>query len=298
MELAERRIVVLPPGEVGAAAFLGPQETAHEKPSIVSGHDVLLYVARGHGTYSNGRQTAVLRPNMLVASPAGSFECNLDGTDHEVYLLAFRDPLTSPTAPRGLTPSFERVLGPRESRDWQERMGQGAWLIEHGRFDATDVRQLKSDLAPLVWRSERDAAHATLTAVLDEVWDRIEQPLSLDGLGRYVGYSANYLNDLSREHTGRPVGRWITDMRMSRARAYLEQTDVPIADVGAACGYDDPAYFSRVFRREHTVVSPATWRIAAHPEDARYGQVALTIDELQAQMAFAHAAQPAYSIAS
>lgn len=296
MELAERRIVVLRPGEVGAAAFIGPHETAHEKPSVVSGHDVLLYVARGHGTYSNGRQTAVLRPNMLVASSAGSFECNLDGSDHEVYLLAFRDPLSTPDR-NGLTPSFERLLGSRESRAWQERLGHGAWLIEHGRFDTADVRRLKGELAPLVWRSERDGARATLSAVLDEVWERIDEPLSLDGLGRYVGYSANYLNDLSRAHTGRPVGRWITDMRMSRARAYLEQTDVPIAEVGAACGYDDPAYFSRVFRREHSV-SPATWRIAAHPEDARYADVALTIDELHAHMDLAHTASRAYSIAS
>jgi AraC-like DNA-binding protein len=296
MELAERRIVVLRPGEVAAAAFIGPHRTEHEKPSVVSGHDVLLYVARGHGTYSNGRHTAVLRPNMLVASPAGSFECSLEGTNHEVYLLAYRDPLTSPVH-NGLTPSFERLLGPREGREWQERFGHGAWLIEHGRFGAADVRRLKDDLAPLVWCSERDDARATLSAVLDEAWSRIDEPLSLDALGRYAGYSANYLNDLSRTHTGRPVGRWITDMRMSRARAYLEQTDVSIADVGTACGYDDPAYFSRVFRREHSV-SPATWRIAAHPEDARHAGVALTIDELHAHMEFALAAQPGYSIAS
>jgi AraC-like DNA-binding protein len=297
MESAERRIVVMRQGEVGAAAFLGPRAAAHEKPSLVSGHDVLLYVARGHGTYRNGRHTAVLRTNMLVASAAGSFECNLDGDDHEVYLLAVRDPLRAPDDAHGFTPPFERMLTPREGRDWLERMGHGAWLIEQGRFGAADVRRLKSELTPLVWRSERDDARATLGAVFDEVWGRIDEPLSLDGLGRAVGYSANYLNDLSRAHTGRPVGRWITEMRMSRARVYLEQTDVPIAEVGAACGYDDPAYFSRVFRREHSV-SPATWRIAAHPEDARYAGVALTIDELQAHMEFGVSARPAYSIAS
>jgi AraC-like DNA-binding protein len=297
MELAERRIVVMRPGEVGAAAFMGPSKTAHEKPSIVSGHDVLLYVAGGHGTYSNGRDTAILRPNMLVSSPAGSFECNFEGSDHEVYVLAFRDPSVEPADQRALTPSFERILSPRESRVWQERMGHGAWLIERGVFGVADVRQLKSDLAPLVWRSERTGARTTLSAVLDEVWDRIDEPLSLDGLGRYVGYSANYLNDLSREHTGRPVGRWITDMRMSRARGYLEQTDLPISEIGAACGYEDPAYFSRVFRREHSV-APATWRIAAHPEDPRYAHIALPLDELQAYIEFFHTARAAYSIAS
>ena len=33
-------------------------------------------------------------------------------------------------------------------------------------------------------------------------------------------------------------------------------------EIGAACGYDDPAYFSRAFRRVHGI-PPALWR-AAH----------------------------------
>jgi AraC-like DNA-binding protein len=296
MELAEPRIVVMRPGEVGAASVLGPGTIVHEKPNLVAGCDVLLYVARGHGTWSNGRQSSLLRPNMLVAVSAGAFECDLEGDDREAYILAFREPLSGPDDERAFTPSIERVLSPRESREWQQRVGHGAWLIEQGRFGPGDVRRLKEDLAPLVWRGRRDDARTTIETVLQQVWERMDEPLSLDGLARDAGYSPNYLNDLARAHTGHPVGRWITDMRMSRARAYLEQTDVPIADVGAACGYEDPAYFSRVFRREHGV-PPAMWRIAARPGDARFSRVALPIDELHAQIA-AFEPRQAYSIAS
>ena len=73
------------------------------------------------------------------------------------------------------------------------------------------------------------------------------EPLSLERLAGDVGYTANYLNDLTRLHTGRPLGGWIAEMRMFRARTALEQTDLPVADIGVMCGYDDPAYFSRFF---------------------------------------------------
>lgn len=298
MELAESRIVVMRPGELGAGAVLLPHAEPHEKPTnLVSGHDVLLYVARGHGSYHTGRQSAALRPNLLVSAPAGSFECELDADDHEVYLLAFREPSPDPDDKRAFTPSFARILAPRESHAWHERLAEHVWLAEHGLFRAEHVTRLKCELAPLIWRSEHDDAQATLSAVFHHVWERIDEALSLEALARYVGYSANYLNDLARLHTGRPLGRWIADMRMARARAYLERTDVAVADIGAACGYDDPAYFSRVFRREHGV-PPAIWRIAARPDDARFAQVALTIDELHARMEAAFVPQRAYSFAS
>ena len=46
---------------------------------------------------------------------------------------------------------------------------------------------------------------------------------------------------------------------MMKARELLLDLDMPIGEVAAECGYDDPLYFSRVFRR--TVgVSPSEYR--------------------------------------
>lgn len=39
--------------------------------------------------------------------------------------------------------------------------------------------------------------------------------------------------------------------RMSRAREVLDMTALPVSLVARGVGYDDPFYFSRVFRRVH-----------------------------------------------
>lgn len=73
--------------------------------------------------------------------------------------------------------------------------------------------------------------------------------------------------------------------------------DDPVADIAATCGYDDPAYFSRAFRRAHGI-SPVTWRIAARPLDARHERIAMPLDVMHELELWRVTEQRAYSFAS
>ncbi len=62
--------------------------------------------------------------------------------------------------------------------------------------------------------------------------------------------------------TGVPPHRWRIVHRIERARALLGSTRLAIGDIANAVGYDDVAYFSRIFAKE-TGCSPRTWRSEA-----------------------------------
>jgi AraC-like DNA-binding protein len=51
----------------------------------------------------------------------------------------------------------------------------------------------------------------------------------------------------------------ITDLRMERARLFLRLTELPVAEVGRICGYEDNAYFTRVFTRREGM-TPTDYR--------------------------------------
>ena len=51
-----------------------------------------------------------------------------------------------------------------------------------------------------------------------------------------------------RESVGVPPMRYITDLRLNEARMLLESTVYPIAEIADMVGYDNPLYFSRLFR--------------------------------------------------
>jgi AraC-like DNA-binding protein/mannose-6-phosphate isomerase-like protein (cupin superfamily) len=292
------RIVVMRPDAIATAAVIDGETSPHDKTGteIITGHDVFLFVARGEGSYQANGRTSVLRPNTLISAPAGTLACSLS-EDRELYVVAVRDPVEAPDDPSAFSPFLEQHFSPSEGNRWRHRMMEYADRAASGRFGFDDVRRLKNAVLPYVWKREPHAAQGTLQSLFASIWTRLAQPLTLDGLARDVGYTANYLNDLTREHTGRALGSWIADMRMARARAALELTDLPVADIGVSCGYDDPAYFSRAFRRAHGV-PPATWRIGTRPYDSRYAGVTIPMEVLHELETSRALPQRAYSFAS
>lgn len=71
--------------------------------------------------------------------------------------------------------------------------------------------------------------------------------------------SPSYLHELVRDATGLSPTHWIQQEVMMEARRLLYYSDLSIKEVGYELGYEDPTYFSRLFRQ--TVgVSPARFR--------------------------------------
>lgn len=98
-----------------------------------------------------------------------------------------------------------------------------------------------------------------LARVFDVIEAQFHETLSLENVAEAVHLSPAHLTTRVRRATGRTVNTWIAERRMAEARRLLLQTDLYIADVAAASGYADPAYFARQFRRRHNL-SPLHYR--------------------------------------
>lgn len=72
---------------------------------------------------------------------------------------------------------------------------------------------------------------------------------SLDGVCKSLYINKYYLSHLFTQKTGYPPVRYLINKRIEHACNYLETTDMNVADVGKLCGYSDPCYFSRMFKK-------------------------------------------------
>lgn len=101
--------------------------------------------------------------------------------------------------------------------------------------------------------------------LLADVFEVIEQQyaegISLADVAAAVSLTPGHLTTAVRQETGRTVLEWITERRMIEARRLLVQTDLPVQAVARRVGYADPAYFTRIFRRNHDT-TPSAWRRA------------------------------------
>ncbi len=83
--------------------------------------------------------------------------------------------------------------------------------------------------------------------------------VSVEELAALVELSSSQFSALFKQRVGVPPLRYQNDLRMARARELLATTQIPVAEIGAQCGYDDPLYFSRQFARTHGQ-SPSSYR--------------------------------------
>lgn len=98
-----------------------------------------------------------------------------------------------------------------------------------------------------------------LLPVLRFIQDHIDQPIRRPDLARVAGLSVPHLHTLFiRAFHCAPMDI-VRRERLQHARQLLHWSQLPIAEVGCRCGFDDPYYFSRAFSKAEGV-SPSRYR--------------------------------------
>lgn len=75
------------------------------------------------------------------------------------------------------------------------------------------------------------------------------QPFNLRATAKAVNMNPASMSDLFRRTFGASPSRYVMNLRIRRAQNLLLTTDRRISDIAAECGFDDPLYFSRAFRK-------------------------------------------------
>jgi len=88
-----------------------------------------------------------------------------------------------------------------------------------------------------------------LRRVQAAIEERLAEDVGLAELAALVGLSPWHLCRAFRESTGQPPQRWQLARRVERARDLLVATDLPVTEIAAAVGYDDPGQLAVLFRK-------------------------------------------------
>jgi len=90
--------------------------------------------------------------------------------------------------------------------------------------------------------------HPKLSTVIQRMETNIEEPVSPSRLAADVGMSTRQLERLFRRYLNRSPKRYYMELRLSKARNLLMQTDMTVINVALACGFSSPSHFSKCYR--------------------------------------------------
>lgn len=150
-----------------------------------------------------------------------------------------------------------------------------------------EIRHIRYDLEDIVDRfyykrnSYRDISSAKLKLVLVEIADKLSKESDklsalADSVKEYIqenalsgvdnaaiasnfGYHSYYINRIFKEYTGYTLTQYIIHSKIKYAENLLLTTRKTIAEIAAEAGFQDIAYFTRVFHKK-TGASPRKYR--------------------------------------
>ena len=83
--------------------------------------------------------------------------------------------------------------------------------------------------------------------------------ISLISVARHVGMSAAHFSTVFSQSMGRPFIHYLTGLRIEQAKELLKTTNMKLSDIAMEIGYNEPNYFSHVFRKT-TGMTPKEFR--------------------------------------
>ncbi|MCF3133715.1 helix-turn-helix domain-containing protein [Streptomyces olivochromogenes] len=215
-------------------------------------HHVAVVISAGGGWYRgpDGRRTAVTAPALLWLTPGVPHHYAPDpGTGWDEGFVDFAGPATATYTELGYIEPERPVVpladaeGPRAVVGRIVRAARrGNPLLEVETGAAVHellvaLRRARADLAP-------DGEQVLQALARDAC-----RPMTVADHAARHGMTPAELRSAVRRGAGCSPKDYLLGIRLGRAKELLATTELPVAAVARRVGYDDPAYFSRLFTR-------------------------------------------------
>ena len=98
-----------------------------------------------------------------------------------------------------------------------------------------------------------------INEVIKEVEENIGSKLSLGYFADKYNYNLSYFSQLFKKVRKCSFAEYVINLKLSKAKHYLEHTNYPMVEIAKAIGYDDYFQFSKIFKK-HTGYTPTEYR--------------------------------------
>lgn len=98
-----------------------------------------------------------------------------------------------------------------------------------------------------------------LNQVIETIHAHLYEEIPVESLAQSCRMSTSHFIHQFKEYTGFSPHTYQIRLRLERAKELMSSTTMNVSEIAFAVGYDNPLYFSRLFRR-HTGMSPSEYR--------------------------------------
>jgi AraC-like DNA-binding protein len=230
----------------------------------------LAYLAGGKGTLQidGGPVQELGKGSLFFVYPGSVFTYGpVEGGTWEEYYIRFTGPrveewIESGMVSRGLAVQLDAGEG------YEQKIETILMLMESGIADHADRASLLLESLLLEFAQARAANGSTSSItrsstaaykVLDDIMGCLYEPIDADSLAERNHISIPTLRRLVSKYTGYSLHEYVHRLKMAEAKKLLLTTDFTVKEISRELKYEDPLYFSRLFKK-FTGVSASVFR--------------------------------------
>lgn len=113
------------------------------------------------------------------------------------------------------------------------------------------------EIVRLYKASEENAIY--FSSILSYIEANYAKDVTLSDLARQFGISYSYMSQLFKKTIGLSFAEHLSNVRLMQACSLLCSTDMPVADISEAVGYNDYHYFCNAFKKRYSM-TPTQYR--------------------------------------
>ena len=234
-----------------------PQASAHHvSRSAHLTQAMIVYCKQGKGWCEFKQQRHSVNAGQVIVLPKNEAHQygSAEGEFWEIYWIHFAGTKADELAHRLCQSEFGRPFNARLTHDNETIF---AHLISELALGMTQESCSRASMK--IWsllgdnvykaRFSNDELNQRLHSVIQYMRSHIEDELSLSALSQSHSISASQLCRLFQTHTQHSPMDYFIRLKIQRSCQYLSLTTLKIKEVAQSIGYEDPYYFSRIFRK-------------------------------------------------
>ena len=228
-----------------------------------------LYIASGKAHfYFNGVEEIVPAGNFVLYRPKEEQRYYYYGVDHtEVYWVHFTgNNVKNIIRKYGITDEMH-VIHTGTSLDYKKIFLQ---MIQELKLCKDDYEEILVHymhlLLIMIHRSINSRPRGKSQYLMDEMDAAVRyfhanyhKPISIEDFAASYHMSISWFIRNFKEYTGSTPAQYLLSLRISNAQTLLESTSYNITEIANIVGYDNPLYFSRIFKKQ-IGMSPSEFR--------------------------------------
>jgi AraC-like DNA-binding protein len=175
--------------------------------------------------------------------------------------------------------AFERVasallasgaLEPKSFEAMHAKLGRAAAEAGTNAELYVTFRQAVLDLVEATKRPSPARHDRNLRGADEYIAEHFAEPLTVKQVAQVAGFAQSYFFDLFQKRHGVTFVKYLTQLRIDRAKELLTSTTFTLERIAELTGLSNQSYLSRVFKR-WTGESPADYRARVRPRTAKSG---------------------------